>query len=190
MLWYAALSHEGLVTVTYSMISLLLGLLRLDRHGIFLLVVCFLAASRTDATGGTADSTAYAHTANETDAFLQKLADARVLSGTVLVQKDGQFVYSNAFGWASEVSYSLGQAPSAFLRRIPLHMAFLSHVTDLDPRLPVMTYSDVGDRRHGCSLSERSNEDSWKEYRPPGQAFVAPLKAKVESLLWQLDRAF
>ena len=96
------------------MISLLLGLLRLDRHGTFLLVLCFLAASRTDATGGTADSTAYAHTANETDAFLQKLADARVLSGTVLVQKDGQLVYSNAFGWASEVSYSLGQAPSAF----------------------------------------------------------------------------
>jgi len=169
MLWYAALSHEGLVTVAYSMVSLLLGLLRLDRHGIFLLVLYFLAASRTDATGGTADSTAYAHTVNETDAFLQKLADARVLSGTVLVQKDGQLVYSNAFGWASEVSFSLGQAPSAFLRRIPLHMAFLSHVTDLDPRLPVMTYSDVGDRRHDCSCLEEAKKTAGKSTDPLGR---------------------
>lgn len=118
------------------MASLLLGLLRLNRHGIFLLVLCFLAASRTDATGATADSAAYVHTVNQTDGFLQRLADARVLSGTVLVQKDGQLVYSNAFGWASEVRFSLGQAPSAFMRRIPLHMACLSHITDLDRDCP------------------------------------------------------
>ena len=118
------------------MVSSLLGLLRLNRHGIFLLVLCFLAALRTNATGATADSTAYSHTVNQTDAFLQKLADARVLSGTVLVQKDGQLVYSNAFGWASEVRFSLGQATSVSLRRIPLHMACLSHVTDLDRDCP------------------------------------------------------
>ena len=73
------------------------------RSAFGVLVLCSLATSRTFALNTAAPNGAYADNVNRTDAYLQGLADARLVSGTIAVQKSGQLVYSNAFGWASEV---------------------------------------------------------------------------------------
>ena len=70
---------------------------------LFFLVLGSLAPAGAFAKSATADISAYTAMVNATDAYLQQLADARLISGPVAVQKNGQLVYSNAFGWASEV---------------------------------------------------------------------------------------
>lgn len=80
------------------MVSLVSGPL-----GLFFLVLGSLAQTGAFARSTTADVSAYAAMVNATDAYLQSLAAARLIGGPVAVQKNGQLVYSNAFGWASEV---------------------------------------------------------------------------------------
>ena len=84
-----------------AMPSLQSGLLR---STVGFLVLCSLASSTISAVNTARPDAAYVDTVNKADAYLQELADARVVSGTVAVQKSGQLVYSNAFGFASEVS--------------------------------------------------------------------------------------
>ena len=71
------------------------------------LVLCLLAVPSTTAINTAPPDAAYVDTVNQVDVYLQELADARLVSGTIAVQKGGQLVYSNAFGWASEVSQAL-----------------------------------------------------------------------------------
>lgn len=77
------------------------------RSAVGVLVLCSLASSITSALNTAAPDGAYVDTVNQADLYLQGLADARLVSGTVAVQKNGQLVYSNAFGWASEVNSTL-----------------------------------------------------------------------------------
>lgn len=70
-----------------------------------LVLVLFSVSTRSSASGTTANTSQYAASINQTKAFLQQLADARVVSGAVAIQKDGQLVYSDASGWASEVEH-------------------------------------------------------------------------------------
>lgn len=108
------------------------------------LVLCLLAVPSTTATNTAPPNAAYVDTVNQADVYLQELADARLVSGTIAVQKGGQLVYSNAFGWASEVRpalrqllYLLWDALTTLRRRsLPDHGS--------GPRLPVMTHSAAG----------------------------------------------
>ena len=71
--------------------------------GLCFLVLGSLAQIGAFAKSTTAAVSAYAAMVNATDAYLQQMAAARLIGGPVAVQKNGQLVYSNAFGWASEV---------------------------------------------------------------------------------------
>ena len=101
---YAHICHEELLVTSNGMRSSQSGP---SRSTIGLLALCSLASSITSAVNTAAPDAAYIDTVNKADVYLQELADARVVSGTVAVQKNGQLVYSNAFGWASEVSLAL-----------------------------------------------------------------------------------
>jgi CubicO group peptidase (beta-lactamase class C family) len=46
----------------------------------------------------------YAAQIRQTEAFMTQLADARVLSGALLVSKAGKIVFSKGYGWSAEVS--------------------------------------------------------------------------------------
>ena len=73
------------------------------RKALRYLVLFCLSPAIVHAANNTAADSAYADIIQQTNRFLQQLADARILSGSVAVQKDGQLVYSDGFGWASEV---------------------------------------------------------------------------------------
>lgn len=62
-----------------------------------------LAQSEADSTGSTGRK-AVASPSNRTTDFLQRLADARVFSGTVAVQRGGSVVFNRGYGYAVEVS--------------------------------------------------------------------------------------
>lgn len=93
--------HEDILMTSSAMPSMQSGLLRSTVGG---LVLFSLASSTISAVNTAPPDAAYVDTVNKADVYLQELADARVVSGTVAVQKSGQLVYSNAFGFASEVS--------------------------------------------------------------------------------------
>ena len=94
-------NHAEFFMTSSAMLSLQCGLLR---STVGFLVLCSLASSTISAVNTAPPDAAYVDTVNKADVYLQELADARVVSGTVAVQKSGQLVYSNAFGFASEVS--------------------------------------------------------------------------------------
>ena len=73
------------------------------RKALRILVLVCLSLARINAANNTAANSTYADTIQQTSRFLQQLADAKLLSGSVAVQKNGQLVYSDGFGWASEV---------------------------------------------------------------------------------------
>ena len=73
------------------------------REALRVLVLFCLSLATSHAANTTASDPTYANTIQQTNQFLQQLADARILSGSVAVQKNGHLVYSNGFGWASEV---------------------------------------------------------------------------------------
>ena len=94
-------AREDILMTSSAMPSMQSGLLR---STVGFLVLFSLASSTISAVNTAPPDAAYVDTVNKTDVYLQELADARVVSGTVAVQKSGQLVYSNAFGFASEVS--------------------------------------------------------------------------------------
>ena len=73
------------------------------RKALRVLVLFCLSLATVNATDNTTTNSTYADAIQQTSRFLQQLADAKVLSGSVAVQKNGQLVYSDGFGWASEV---------------------------------------------------------------------------------------
>jgi hypothetical protein len=69
---------------------------------LYFLAISFLVACASAPLCG-AVGPDYSQAISDTDAYLMKLSDARLISGTFAVQKAGEVVYSKAFGWASEV---------------------------------------------------------------------------------------
>ena len=74
----------------------------------YLLILAAQCAMHVMANSGVGHSVpAAAHSAiNETQALLQQLADAKVFSGVVAVQKAGTLVYTGGYGYAVEVNPS------------------------------------------------------------------------------------
>ena len=81
----------------------LAGNIGCPRKALRVLVLFCLSLAKINAANNTAANSTYTDAILQTSRFLQQLADAKVLSGSVAVQKDGQLVYSDGFGWASEV---------------------------------------------------------------------------------------
>ena len=81
----------------------IVGNIRCPRKALCILVLFCLSLAVMDAANTTAARNTYADNIQQTSRFLRQLADAKVLSGSVAVQKNGQLVYSDGFGWASEV---------------------------------------------------------------------------------------
>ena len=97
--------QEHRVLLESGMALLLAGHRGCPRKALRVLVLFCLSLAISDAANTTATNSTYADTIQQTSRFLQQLADARLLSGSVAVQKNGQLVYSDGFGWASEVIF-------------------------------------------------------------------------------------